>query len=82
MEARERLREKGIKALSLFFIDRVANYRDKNGIISPYFNKEFKRLRGDYQHFAALDARAVREAYFATSKQGKAGELIDIGLKP
>jgi type III restriction enzyme len=80
MEAQERLRDKGIKVLSLFFIDRVANYRDKDGIISTFFDNEFKRLRGDYQHFASLDPGKVREAYFATSKQGKGGELVDIDI--
>jgi type III restriction enzyme len=80
MTAQEHLKENGIKVLSLFFIDRVANYTDKHGIISTLFDEEFKRLRGEYQHFAKLDPATVREAYFATSKQGRASELIAVDI--
>ena len=80
MAAQEWLRDKGIKVLSLFFIDRVANYRDKDGIISTLFDKEFKRLRRDYPMFADQDPTRVRQAYFATSKPAKGAESVDIDL--
>lgn len=38
-------RPKGIKVLSLFFIDKVSHYTDKNGHIRIAFEKEFNKLK-------------------------------------
>jgi type III restriction enzyme len=83
MDAQERLREKGIKVLSLFFIDRVANYTAEDAIIRTIFDREFKRLRIDYPHFTELEPSAVREAYFASRKKGKTDglEAVDIAIE-
>ncbi len=58
------LREKGIKVLSLFFIDRVANYRDK---FCQMFDAAYSELLGQekYTEWKRCDARYVRKAYFA-----------------
>ncbi len=63
-EKRARLREAGIKVLSLFFIDKVDNYVLNDGIIRTVFISEFLRLKGEF----ALDGLSVEHAhkgYFA-----------------
>ncbi len=76
----EELLAKGIKVLSLFFIDRVANYVDQeNGIIRKLFDEEYNRLKDIYPHFKPYTAEQVRSAYFASRKPKKGethGELI------
>lgn len=80
LETQERLRERGIKVLSLFFVDRVASYTDKNGIVRKLFDTAFKRLRRDYDHFKHLRPEDVRRAYFATHKAGKSGDEVPVDL--
>lgn len=82
METQEYLRAKGIKVLSLFFLDRVANYTDEDGLVRTIFDKEFKRIRRDYAGFDSLEPEQVREAYFASKKRPRSEEydIIDIPL--
>lgn len=73
--ARQReLRVHGVKVLSLFFIDRVANYAGDSPRIRNLFDECFNALKKeepDFKHFAAEE---VREAYFAkTTKKKKGG---------
>src|SRR5262249_40358255 len=51
MEMQERLGGLGIKVLSLFFIDRVANYTSDQGIIRKLFDSAFQTLKDKYSHF-------------------------------
>src|SRR5690606_32794244 len=51
MERQAALEARGVKVLSLFFIDRVANYTAENGIIRRIFDEEFDRLKGRYPFF-------------------------------
>lgn len=62
------LREKGIKVLSLFFIDRVANYTKPDGLIKTLFDQAFNRLKHGYADFRELQSEQVREGYFAKAK--------------
>jgi type III restriction enzyme len=78
MERQAALANQGVKVLSLFFIDRVANYTSNNGIIRRIFDEEFERLKGRYAHFRDRPASQVREAYFAkSSKKGDDEVAID-----
>lgn len=80
MEVQERLVENGIKVLSLFFIDRVANYTAQDGIIRRIFDEEYERVRPRFPFFANLTAERVRSAYFAKMKPEKGeaeGKAID-----
>ena len=70
----KRLREQGIKVLSLFFIDRVDNYANQNGIIRILFNKAFDDLKTGSE-FKTIDPEKVQAAYFA-SRRTKSGEVI------
>ncbi len=70
--------DQGIKVLSLFFIDRVANYTADSGIIRRIFDEEFDLLKGRYPFFRDLQASQVREAYFAkVRKTDGEDEAID-----
>jgi|688.fasta_scaffold94544_1 type III restriction enzyme len=52
MQIQQKLFDRGIKVLSLFFIDRVANYTSDTGFIRTTFDLEFERLKTQYPHFA------------------------------
>lgn len=73
-----RLRDRGIKALSLFFIDRVDNYASVDGIIRRYFNQAFDELKKKYPDWQGLSADDVQASYFAfTKRKGGHIELED-----
>ncbi|AAP96456.1 DEAD/DEAH box helicase [[Haemophilus] ducreyi] len=57
------LNSKGIKVLSLFFIDKVANYRD-NGKFYRWFNEIYERETGK-------SAVGVHNGYFSQDNKGK-----------
>lgn len=75
--------KKGIKVLSLFFIDEVAKYRDydaedEKGDYAKWFEEEYnklikqaryKKLLEEYGEYISTDASIVHEGYF--SKDGK-----------
>ncbi len=79
IEKQTKLFPLGIKVLSLFFIDRVANYISDKGLIKTIFDEEFERLKKISVHFEKFSAQDVREGYFAKSKsQGGVEEAIDL----
>lgn len=73
----KRLKEKGIKVLSLFFIDRVANYRTYSdaGWGKGKFSKWFEEIYTEFQSkpkYAGLfsySASEVHDGYFAQDKK-------------
>ena len=80
-----RLKPKGIKVLSLFFIDKVANYRaydEQNnpmkGKFALWFEEEFKNIskKPKYQNlFEKIDnddIESVHDGYFAQDSKGRA----------
>ena len=74
LQLQKELLPQGIKVLSLFFIDRVANYVDSKGILKTIFDEEFEKLKIEYPHFSKYRPEEVRRAYFAKRKTS-AGEL-------
>ena len=75
------LRGKGIKVLSLFFIDRVANYRIYNddgttslGKIGQWFEESFNELTAKpiYKGLIPFDVAEIHNGYFSQDKQGYA----------
>ena len=80
LRKQKRLLAKGIKVLSLFFIDRVANYRADDGAqgkIAEMFARAFDDLKTDPRfaaHWGSKSADDVQAAYFAAKK--KAGQEI------
>lgn len=78
-EKEKRLNPLGIKVLSLFFIDKVANYRSwngdekVNGKFYQWFEEEYEAVRRQYEGNAAIVAldtpvEKVHQAYFAEDK--------------
>ena len=74
-----KLQPLGIKVLSLFFIDRIDNYRSSEGIIRRLFAQAFNELKARYaqrySQWKDLDPESVQGAYFA-SKRTKEGDII------
>ncbi len=57
-----------IKVLSLFFIDRVANYTEKDGFIRKTFIEEFEKIKKDFPEYKDLDVNTVHAGYFSNFK--------------
>jgi len=81
LEKELQLRERGIKVLSLFFIDRVANYRDYDGAGQPVqgkfaaaFEAELKELAKEERYqgldWMRLPLGQLHNGYFAQDKKG------------
>lgn len=69
-----RLRPRGIKCLSLIFIDRVSNYLGDNPKIKNLFIEKHKAIYPQYHDGRIPTARQVREAqgfYFARTPKGE-----------
>jgi type III restriction enzyme len=75
------LRARGIKVLSLFFVDRVANYRDYDGSgravkgkFAEAFEAALAELAGDIRYreleWLELPAEKLHNGYFAQDKKG------------
>ena len=71
----EKLREVGIKVLSLFFIDRVDNYAQADGLIRQVFDRAFDDLKTRYPAWREADPERTQAAYFA-SRKTRSGEVI------
>lgn len=63
-EKRANLRKLGIKPLTLFFIDKVANYIENEGFIRTTFMAEVERLKNEFD-LNDLDTNALHKGYFA-----------------
>ncbi len=70
-EKRGRLKDKQIKVLSLFFIDKVDNYVKDDGIIRTLFEEEYNKLKKQYNLDVETDK--VHKGYFAL----KNGEYLE-----
>ena len=75
------LKGRGIKVLSLFFVDRVANYRIYNddgstalGKIGQWFENAYKELTAKpiYKGLIPFSVEQVHNGYFSQDKQGHA----------
>lgn len=75
------LKGKGIKVLSLFFIDKVANYRIYNedgstslGKIAQWFEEAYAELTAKplYKSLIAHPVEKVHDGYFSEDRQGRA----------
>jgi len=77
MRRQNELLKDGIKVLSLFFIDRVANYVDENGIIKVIFDAAFDKYKSQFAFFETKEAHEVREGYFARRITRSGIEYID-----
>jgi len=78
-EKEKELKEKGLKVLSLFFIDRVAHYRQytdhgvEDGKFAKWFEEAFKEIKQNpkYQDVIPYKAEEVHDGYFAKDRKGR-----------
>ncbi|WP_432772686.1 DEAD/DEAH box helicase family protein [Francisella salimarina] len=80
-EKQKSLAHQGIKVLSLFFIDKVANYQPQDGFIRTVFEDEFARAQREFEsdmdlvdsldHLLKVDPKKVHEGYFAKTPKTK-----------
>jgi type III restriction enzyme len=76
MQKFEELKAKNIKVLSLFFIDRVANFLIKeDGWMESYFCSEFDKQKKEFDSFKEINAKDIYASYFAKRKSGFVDEL-------
>ncbi len=76
MQRFEELKAKNIKVLSLFFIDRVANFlKEEDGWIENFFCSEFDKHKKEFESFKDINAKDVYASYFAKRKSGFVDEL-------
>lgn len=78
LEKEAKLQKKGIKVLSLFFIDKVANYRnyeaeDEKGKFAHWFEEVYEEYRGkgESKNLKLPEASEVHEGYFSKDKKGR-----------
>jgi type III restriction enzyme len=80
LEKEIELKDRDIKVLSLFFIDKVANYREydeqgraKPGKIAQWFVKEYEKLMQipRYKDVIPYPLSKVHDGYFAVDKQNR-----------
>ena len=73
-----RLKARGIKVLSLFFVDRVSNYAEECGIIRQIFNQSFTELKARYPDWRDVAPEDVQAGYFAQKRRKGGGvEMLD-----
>ncbi len=84
-EKEEKLFKRGIKVLSLFFIDEVRKYRDyeeidSKGEYAKIFEEEFESLKNEmrhlfdkeyFEHLNRFGVGELHEGYFSIDKKGK-----------
>lgn len=63
-EKKKKLKEIGVKTLSLFFIDKVDNYVQEDGFIRRAFLEELSKLKNECDE-KGLDVNASHKGYFA-----------------
>lgn len=79
------LQGRGIKVLSLFFLDRVANYREypeegepTKGLYAKWFEEEYEMLRKK-SRYAGLEHRPVESVHGGYFSQDNEGNFRDTG---
>lgn len=83
-----KLKSKGIKVLSLFFIDRVANYRnydnpeDMRGKFAVWFEEAFNQIQAlpVNKDVIPYDIKQVHNGYFSSDKTGKGAVKKEIWI--
>lgn len=63
-----------LKVLSLFFVDKVANYANEDGKIRQWFIESYSKIsqQQKYADLSPLPVEQVHNGYFAQDKHGKA----------
>lgn len=81
MKKQKELLPKGIKVLSLFFIDKVANYVTNDGVIKKLFDEAFEKQKQKFPYYKGWSPEQVRKGYFASKKNKNATEYVDTSIE-
>ncbi|MFQ6088201.1 MAG: DEAD/DEAH box helicase family protein [Candidatus Methanofastidiosia archaeon] len=74
-ERKRRLNPRGIKILSLFFINRVNDYLPENGWLRRMFEEECRELiRREFSEFSNIDIVKIHKGYFSRMRSIKSIE--------
>lgn len=83
----KKMQNKGIKVLSLFFIDRVANYRcydadgtAQKGKFALWFEAAYNKLKKQYPDLMPFEAQQVHNGYFSSDKATKGKNKQEIWI--
>ena len=68
---------KGIKVLTLFFIDKVDNYTEPEGLIRTAFERAYSDLQAKSPFWQSRDLGDVHKGYFAKRRRAGVDEYID-----
>lgn len=73
LKLRRGIIDAAIKPLTIFFIDRVANYHPSDSKFRNWFEQEYELVRSDarYRNLDMPDVSEVHDGYFATSAKGE-----------
>ncbi len=75
LDKKKQLNPKGIKVLSLFFLNRVDDYLLEEGIVRRMFEEEFNKfIENGFNEFSNLDVKKVHSGYFSKMKRDKSIE--------
>jgi len=75
LDKKKKLNPKGIKVLSLFFLNKVDDYLSEDGIVRRMFEEEFNKLvENGFNEFSNLDLQKVHSGYFSKMKRDKSIE--------
>ncbi len=83
IKKQKELKETNVKVISLFFIDKVDNYQDEEGVIRKIFEEEFNIIKQDKEEYKDLDAKDVHNGYFSQKKRNMENdkEVFDLIMK-
>lgn len=70
LEKQEKLLPLGVKVISLFFIDKVANFRGVDAKFKVMFEEEFKNIIKEYPNLEYLYKGSFYDGYFSVDKKG------------
>lgn len=83
----KKYKSKGIKVLSLFFIDRVANYRayssegnPQPGKFAIWFEEAYNRFAKQYAGVIPFSAEQVHNGYFSSDRKGSGKDKKEIWI--
>jgi type III restriction enzyme len=75
LDKKKLLNPKGLKVLSLFFLNRVNDYLLKEGVVRQIFEEEFNKLiTNGFKKFSGLDVNKIHSGYFSEMKKNKSIE--------
>jgi len=75
LERKRKLPLKGIKPLSLFFINRVDDYLPKDGWLRKTFEEEFKKLiKTEFSEFSDVNVEKIHKGYFSRMRSTRSIE--------